>query len=280
MEQDNASTSGGTGPSQPLHEPKQEQAQQNTAGEEYAASIPQDVQTQKHPAPGGTSANWPASTKLFLEGQDPADPAMYGENTSIVPPPPLVAPDAPTVPGAGYPTQLMPAPGTPRRPSSNKAVWLVAGIAGALAAMIVIGLLGTGLFAFSSRNNSSIPPAHVSSTPHGKVSSSSPASSTSTPVPAATTYFAAIPNHLNVRTDCQVDNGYRCTVVIVASQLMPGSASWVASSSLSSKFSPASGVVYPNQQQQVIVYVYNTCPYSGSVVFSTNGGAIAVPIVC
>jgi hypothetical protein len=279
MEQDNADTSGGTGPSQPLHEPKQEQTQQGTASEDYAAPIPQDVQTQKHPAQQ-TGGNWSASTKLFLEGQDPASTAMYGEHTSIVPPPPFAAPDAPTVPGGGYPTQVVPAPGTPRRPANNKAVWWVAGIAGALAVMIVIGLLGTGLFASSSRNNSNVPSAHVSSTPRGKVSSSSPVSSTSTPVPAATTYLAAIPNHLNVPTDCQVDNGYRCTVVIVASQLMPGSASWVASSSLSSKFSPASGVVYPNQQQQVIVYVYNTCPYSGSVVFSTNGGTIAVPVVC
>lgn len=291
MEQDEARIPEKPELSQHIDDYKQKQPHLDTVDKNEMASPPQDEQTQKQPVQAGISQSPAGVTKVFLGDQSSAGPTIYNEDTvahaPTVPPSPLpFSANASTMPGEGYPAQpIPPASGVLRKRSRNKGAWWVVGILGGLAALIIVVLLGAGLFVLTSHSSTDIP-AGVSSNPHATTSSPAASSSpiSSTPVVAASTatnYLAVIPNHFNARTDCQVDNGYRCTAVVVASQLTPGSVSWFASSStLSMKFSPASGVVYPNQQQQVIVYIFNACPYSGSLTFSTSRGNIAVPVVC
>lgn len=298
MDQDDANTPKEIEPALPAPEHEQKQPLQDAVDENGSPSPAQDELTRKQPVLAGVSQNPPAGTKVFLGDQSSAGPAIYNDDTvahaPVVPPQPLPSSSsAPTAPGTGYAApRPMAASGIPRNPSRpprtrSKAVWWLIGIPGVLAALIVIFLLGAGLFAFASHSSFTTPISSVSSTPHTITTPPSASSSpfASTPVSTATAvanpYLAVIPNHFNVRNDCVVDNGYRCTAVIVASQLMSGSASWfISSSTLSSKFSPASGVLYANQQQQVIIYLYNACPYSGSLMFSTSRGNVTVPVVC
>ena len=107
---------------------------------------------------------------------------------------------------------------------------------------------------------------------------------TQTPVVQGTATIdglTAIPNHFVVQSGCQVDNGYRCTVTLFASQDKGDAIHWKASSkNIATKFSPASGKLKAGDQQQVIVYIYNQCPYSGTLVFTVDDEHITLPVSC
>jgi hypothetical protein len=106
---------------------------------------------------------------------------------------------------------------------------------------------------------------------------------TQTPVVQGTATIdglTAIPNHFAVQSDCQVDNGYRCTVTLYG-QNKEDTIHWKASSkNIATKFSPASGKLKAGDQQQVIVYIYNACPYNGTLIFTVDNEHITLPVMC
>ena len=90
-----------------------------------------------------------------------------------------------------------------------------------------------------------------------------------------------LPTHFTVQSDCQIDNGYRCTITLYAAQNISDDLHWQASSDgLTTKFSPPSGKIEQGQQQQVIVYIYDSCPYSGTLLFSIGNDNLTVPVNC
>ncbi len=107
--------------------------------------------------------------------------------------------------------------------------------------------------------------------------------STQTPIVQGTATIdglTAIPNHFAVQSDCQVDNGYRCTVTLYG-QDKEDTIHWKASSkNIATKFSPASGRLKAGDQQQVIVYIYNACPYNGTLIFTVDDEHITLPVRC
>jgi len=107
---------------------------------------------------------------------------------------------------------------------------------------------------------------------------------TQTPIVQGTTTIGGLtanPSHFAVQSDCRVDNGYRCTVTLFASQSIEDSIHWKASSDgITTKFSPASGKIKAGQQQQVIVYIYSQCPYRGTLIFSFKDDRLTLPVRC
>ena len=93
--------------------------------------------------------------------------------------------------------------------------------------------------------------------------------------------LSILPTHFTVQSDCQPDNGYRCTVTLYAAQDIQDDTQWQAfSDSLNTMFSPPNGTIEPGQQQQVIVYLYDSCPYNGTLVFSIEDNNLTVPVSC
>ncbi len=107
---------------------------------------------------------------------------------------------------------------------------------------------------------------------------------TAIPIVQGTTTIAGLtvnPSHFAVQSDCQVDNGYRCTVMLYASQNVEDTIHWKGSSDgITTKFSPTSSKIKAGQQQQVIVYIYNRCPYKGTLIFSFKDEQLTIPVHC
>ncbi len=107
---------------------------------------------------------------------------------------------------------------------------------------------------------------------------------TQTPIVQGTTTIGGLmvsPGHFSVQSDCQVDNGYRCTVTLFALQDVEDTIHWKGSSDvLNTKFSPASGKIKADHQQQVVVYIYNQCPYKGMLIFSFKNEQLTIPVHC
>ena len=123
-------------------------------------------------------------------------------------------------------------------------------------------------------------PTHVPS-----ASVSTPPAANATQVSAKNTTTAQdvsiLPTHFTVSSDCQPDNGYRCTVTLYAAHNISDDLQWQASSEgITTKFSPPDGRIEPGQQQQVIVYIYNACPYNGILLFSISNDKLTVPVNC
>ncbi len=93
--------------------------------------------------------------------------------------------------------------------------------------------------------------------------------------------ISILPTHFAVQSDCQIDNGYRCTITLYAAQNISDDVQWQASSDgITTKFSPPDGSIGSGQQQQVIVYIYNPCPYNGTLLFSIGNDNLTVPVNC
>lgn len=104
-----------------------------------------------------------------------------------------------------------------------------------------------------------------------------------TPVQGTTNIngLSILPTHFTVQSDCQPDNGYRCTATLYAAQSIDNNIQWQASSEgVITKFSPPSGKIEQGQQQQVIIYIYNPCPYSGTLLFAVGDDKLTVPVSC
>ncbi|GAC1456599.1 MAG: hypothetical protein PVSMB2_10170 [Ktedonobacteraceae bacterium] len=118
------------------------------------------------------------------------------------------------------------------------------------------------------------------------VSASTPPAADATQIPiqgTATIQGLAIqPTHFAVQSDCLSDNGYRCTVTLSAAQSINRDLQWQAASDgiNTIKFSPPNGKLEQGQQQQVIVYIYDTCPYNGTLLFAIGNDNLTVPVSC
>ncbi len=195
---------------------------------------------------------------------------------------PFILSDPLSPPGSIYTDSTSPEPVPP--PSSGKKVnfkrlWLLVTVSWIVIAALVPGLLFSVLHLLLSPVSNS--KSHAPSTPSLLTSIPAPTMTPTTIIPLPIESLAIIPNHFNVTTDCQVDNGYRCTVTLIASQSLSGDISWYAySTGITTKFNPASGILLPGQQQQVIIYIYNACPYSGSFIFSIKGNTMTIPLHC
>ncbi|MBV9229590.1 MAG: hypothetical protein JOZ18_09785 [Chloroflexi bacterium] len=243
-------------------------------------------------------------TPFLLPGQQPLPSSGFVEDTVAVNPPPsqsaspdaqqvfLVHPHANPPPGANpavheAPTQpynqnqILPPPQSNTSMSGHRGrkfgffSWLIAAVSCIAIAAMVLGLL---VF---------MQPSLLSPEPGPQNNPQQPTPSPTqlpSPTPSSTVStgnVTVIPNHFNVATDCQVDNGYRCTATLILSQDAQGSLAWHAfGNGVATKFSPAYGTLSPGQQQQVIIYLYNKCPYTGTVNFSVAGHNIAVPVRC
>ena len=117
------------------------------------------------------------------------------------------------------------------------------------------------------------------------VLASTPPAADATLVPAQGTTtiqgVSLLPTHFTVQSDCQPDNGYRCTITLYAAQDIADDLQWQASSDgITTKFSPPNGRLEQGQQQQVIVYIYDPCPYNGTLLFSIGDDNLTVPVNC
>ena len=134
------------------------------------------------------------------------------------------------------------------------------------------------------------PPKHspnTTNTPRQgpSVTASTPPAADATQVPTQGTAtiqgVAILPSHFNVQSDCQVDNGYRCTATLYDAQSIADDLQWQASSDgVNTQFSPESGKLEQGQQQQVIVYIYDSCPYNGTLIFAIGSDTLTVPVNC
>ena len=106
-------------------------------------------------------------------------------------------------------------------------------------------------------------------------------SSTPTPSPTSTTLIVT-PASFHAESDCQKSAGsYTCTSTLQLPQNHQGNLKWVASGgNLATFFNPPRGALTPGQQQQVTIYVFNSCPHKGTINFSTKEGEVTVPWTC
>ncbi len=233
--------------------------------------------------PGPPSSDRKRDTSLFLAGSESFNSSSYLEPTGMIAPP-TSAPSqyTHTIPPPPPPYQAYTS--MPHQPLGRQRVtvlWLLIAIPWVLVAILLFTLIFLGL------------PLHAASTVSQYTSTSTPtitpaqtaAPTTQSPVtgtyPSTTNEIAVQPTHFNAVNDCQVDNGYRCTATIFVSNAYQGDPSWQASGGGAlTKFSPDEGTFTPGQQQQVIIYIRNTCPASGLFTFSTSDNQITVPWNC
>jgi hypothetical protein len=80
--------------------------------------------------------------------------------------------------------------------------------------------------------------------------------------------------------NCIVDNGYRCTAILMAAG-PAGTVHWQAhGEGVAARFNPSAALIQPGQQEQVIIYLSPTCPSAGQLIFSWDGGRLLVPWRC
>jgi hypothetical protein len=98
---------------------------------------------------------------------------------------------------------------------------------------------------------------------------------------ASTGGVTVTPNSFNVRNDCQPDNEYRCTVTLALSADASNSVSWSASlNGVDHDFHPRRGRLEPGQQEQIIIYLYDTCPIDAEFNVAVKHEHLNVPLHC
>jgi len=104
------------------------------------------------------------------------------------------------------------------------------------------------------------------------------ATATPLPIPGLT----IIPDHFNATTGCTFAQGrYRCIITLTLSKNHHNKLKWsVSMSGLTATFSPSKGIVWPGHHQQIVIYIYNDCPHSGSFIFSMGGKTISIAWGC
>jgi hypothetical protein len=108
------------------------------------------------------------------------------------------------------------------------------------------------------------------------------------PVPVATATplsipgLTIIPDHFNATRGCTFAQGrYRCIITLTLSKNHHNKLKWsVSSSGLTATFSPSKGRLGPGHQQQIVIYIYNDCPHSGSLIFSVGGKTFSIAWSC
>jgi len=103
-----------------------------------------------------------------------------------------------------------------------------------------------------------------------------------TPTPSPIPGLTITPDHFNATIGCTFAQGrYKCIITLTLSKGHHNKLKWsVSRSGLTATFSPSQGRLRPGHQQQIILYVYNNCPHSGSLIFSLGGKTITIPWSC
>jgi hypothetical protein len=220
-------------------------------------------------------------TSLFLSGSEQFDSSSYIEPTRIIaPPPPAPSQHIGAIPPPPPPHPYPPLSHPLLRKQHTTGLWLLIAIPWVLVAMLLFTLIYLGLphatptVAQHTPVNTPVVAPLQTATPTTQSSATGTYTST-------TNEIAVLPTHFNAINDCQVDNGYRCTATIFVSNAYQGDPSWQASGDGAfTRFSPDEGTFTPGQQQQVIIYIHNTCPASGHFTFATSDNQISVPWSC
>jgi len=117
------------------------------------------------------------------------------------------------------------------------------------------------------------------STPHATPKlSAGVVATTPVPIPGLT----IIPDHFDAATGCTfAQSRYRCVITLTLSRNYHTKLKWsISRSGLTATFSPSKGSLLPGHLQQIVVYIYNDCPHSGSLIFSMRGKTISIPWTC
>ncbi len=89
------------------------------------------------------------------------------------------------------------------------------------------------------------------------------------------------PGDFNIQNDCQPDNEYRCTITLALAPDATNAVSWSASlSGVDHDFHPRRGRLEPGQQQQIIIYIYETCPIDAQFDVAMKHQHLNVPLHC
>lgn len=252
-------------PDQNQQPDKNDVSQQSSTG-----NVPQQ------PFPNEQSQRPDDSQKLVLPGQQPPASSFHSDATQTLDPmasaqPPLLnqAPNQP--PGHA---------GPPANGSSSNRKWKLS----AMIAWTLVAVLGSTLlffFAQSALGALGTQRGQVIATPSpGTTANHVPTTNNATPVQNVGA-LVITPGNIQVTRDCQVDHGYRCTITLMAAQGQTNAQSWEAEAqNLRTKFHPKEGTLQPGQQQQIILYVYNQCPYTGQIVFTVDDSTASVPLQC
>jgi hypothetical protein len=227
----------------------------------------------QHTLQGPPPTNKKRETSLFLSGSEPFNKSSYAEPTGLIPPSPLHATQPIPPPPPLHYQPYIPTPLQPLGKQRATVLWLLIAIPWVLVAILLFCLIFLSL---PSHSPSTV--VEHSPTPAQTTVSSTQAVGNYT---STTNQIAVQPTHFNAGTDCQVDNGYRCTATVFVSNTYQGNLLWQASGDGAlTRFSPGSGTFTPGQQQQVIIYIHNTCPASGLFTFSTGDNQVTVPWNC
>lgn len=280
------------------------QASQQSSADANTLYAPQ------HPAPLSAT---PSQPRILLPGQEAVTPATYSDQTmplSINPSPanvstlPAFPPSSskaepigasilyPPIP-ASYPNSAQVPPialHSQKHTRFSRNTWLLILPIGIALIAIVLGLLVIPVSAsWLPQIAAKTAPKSVASQPTSAVPTLIP-TSVPTPVPTPTAMDAnaasangvtVTPNSFDIQNDCQPDNEYRCTITLALSSDANNAVSWSASlNGVDHDFHPRRGRLEPGQQQQIIVYLYETCPIDAEFDVAMKHQHLNVPLRC
>jgi len=128
----------------------------------------------------------------------------------------------------------------------------------------------------------SVPTPIPSPVPASKAAPTAAPSPTATPSPTPPPGLIVTPSSFQLSRDCSKQSNYfTCTVNLQLSQNNQGNLKWSASGSGAFFiFNPQKGMLFPGDEQQVMISVYTSCPQAGSLTFSTRNGVATIPWSC
>ncbi|HEY7417035.1 MAG TPA: hypothetical protein VH593_17745 [Ktedonobacteraceae bacterium] len=225
---------------------------------------PPNKQNVPQQPPAKQLQNQDAFQKLVLPGQQLPVSSFHSDETQIIgpilssPPPPYQLP--------GHASSS---------PSSSPAKkWKLS----AMVAWTLVAVLALTLFFFvvqSAIGALGAPQGQPTASPTTALTPSP----TATPVQNVST-ITITPSNIQVTRDCQNDDGFRCTLTLKATQGQD-SASWQAETQdLKTHFHPRAGTLQPGQQQQIILYIENRCPFTGQIRFTGGHLMTSVSLHC
>ena len=102
------------------------------------------------------------------------------------------------------------------------------------------------------------------------------------PTPLPIPGLTITPDHFNAAIGCTFAQGrYRCIITLAMSKNHHNKLKWsISRSGLTATFSPSKGRLRPGHPQQIVIFIYNDCPHSGSLIFSVGGKTIPIPWSC
>jgi hypothetical protein len=246
----------------------------------------------------------PDPEKLVLPSLQPANESLYSDYTLELPMQarqemPLTAPATSyyNTPGSSIgsslpptsniysrppdPTMAIPLSANPRMRAGRKlsvvrVIWWFTLVGVIVASTIVVALFLPAVLAQQNQQG-----AAASAT---AIAQPTPTMLKPTPTPISKTLndITFTPGQFLLTTDCQFDNGSRCTLTLQASSALRTRTVWLATAQpkTSIQFNPHQGTLRQGQRTQLIIFVKGTCPYEGSLLFTVKGEHLTVPLHC